>query len=460
MVVLRSLQVAIHSLSAISLSACLVLATSCDRREESPEESGDGDPGGSTFRNALFIRDDVGDLVQAISLFDEAVESEPGNAEYINERGITHRRMGNYEAALADYAAAAALDPSWANPILNRANVQTMQGHLAAARESYDEAIALDPTLAEAYIGRSALALIPESLADGAGLDRAAADCLRAFELDPELAFHAQINLGYVRTQQGRLADAAAAYRHATSADSRAWLAWYELGRTQADLGEFSDAVSSYNRARLHFAPGLGGMAISVHEVTEAEIVENLAVALMQSGRFDEAFQAFAESIELDPELAAAYTNRGSLYVNLGRYDEARTDLTRAAALDPTNADVHYNFGILLGQQEQLEEAITAYDRAIALRPDFSAAHHNRSIDLTTLHRLDDAVASYTALLEVEPGHFGGRMNRSLIYAELGQMQLAIDEMEAGLAAAPANWVGRPQMEAILDAMREHLGAP
>jgi len=52
-------------------------------------------------------------------------------------------------------------------------------------------------------------------------------------------------------------------------------------------------------------------------------------------GRYGKAVTDCTKAIELDPQLAMAYSNRGCAYVGTGRYGLAVTDCTKAIEPDP-----------------------------------------------------------------------------------------------------------------------------
>lgn len=65
----------------------------------------------------------------------------------------------------------------------------------------------------------------------------------------------------------------------------------------------------------------------------EAAIQFQQGCAAYQQGKFREAIRQFSQAIQLDPELAAAYHNRGRAVANLRRITEAVADLVKASEL-------------------------------------------------------------------------------------------------------------------------------
>ncbi|WP_313894346.1 tetratricopeptide repeat protein, partial [Psychrobacillus sp.] len=49
------------------------------------------------------------------------------------------------------------------------------------------------------------------------------------------------------------------------------------------------------------------------------------------------------KAIEINPEYALAYNNRGSAYGNLGKYEEAVADYTKAIEISPEYAHAYNN---------------------------------------------------------------------------------------------------------------------
>jgi len=114
------------------------------------------------------------------------------------------------------------------------------------------------------------------------------------------------------------------------------------------------------------------------------------AVAL-QSRRPKDALELISKAIALNPESAAAHSNRGNALRNLNRPEEALASYDKAISLEPSFADAHNNRGNTLKDLERLEEALTSYDRAIMLKPDYAEAYYNRGTVLRDLKQIGRA---------------------------------------------------------------------
>lgn len=73
----------------------------------------------------------------------------------------------------------------------------------------------------------------------------------------------------------------------------------------------------------------------------------NLGIARAMLGATDKSEAAFKQSVECNPVNPVAYNQLGILNRHLGRYDEARTMYEQALRVAPDDPDTHWNLGIL-----------------------------------------------------------------------------------------------------------------
>lgn len=95
-------------------------------------------------------------------------------------------------------------------------------------------------------------------------------------------------------------------------------------------------------------------------------------------GNYDHAIVNLTKAIELNPNFAEAYNNRGIAYRKEGDYDHAIDDYTKAIELKPDFAKAYNNRGNAYSDKGDYTRAIADYTKAIKLKPDFASAHNNR----------------------------------------------------------------------------------
>ena len=71
--------------------------------------------------------------------------------------------------------------------------------------------------------------------------------------------------------------------------------------------------------------------------------------------RYSDAVKDYSKVIELNPEDANAFFNRGSCYAKAENYGNAISDLEKAAQFDPSNGNYHRVLGNTKYQYNQLD---------------------------------------------------------------------------------------------------------
>jgi tetratricopeptide (TPR) repeat protein len=162
---------------------------------------------------------------------------------------------------------------------------------LAAAKEMSQKLIQSHATMALAH-NAMGLALIGAKDVKGAQKEFSAAN-----SLDPTLGV-AGANLGYTFFQLKQLKDAEKAYRAAIKARPEAAVPYNGLAQVLLAQGDAGDAVKAARNAISRY---------ELRDVYLASFYVNLAVALFQDGKRDQALEAVARAKSLGLEKNAAY---------------------------------------------------------------------------------------------------------------------------------------------------------
>ena len=104
-------------------------------------------------------------------------------------------------------------------------------------------------------------------------------------------------------------------------------------------------------------------------------------------GDYDRAIADFDRAIQLKPDDAVAYANRGWAYDDKGDYDRAIADFDRAIQLKPDYADAYAGRGWAYAKGDY-DRAIADYDRAIQLKPDYGLGLRQPRLGLQRQGRL------------------------------------------------------------------------
>jgi len=130
-------------------------------------------------------------------------------------------------------------------------------------------------------------------------------------------------------------------------------------------------------------------------------------------GRFSDAIVCFDRVLELDPDHADAWREKGICLKELGRYEEALRCFDQAIAIDMEVPATYYAKGETLerlgrerGDYSLYEEAIACFDIVLQKEPENTNAWNYRGVCLKELGRLEEARRSFDkaqTLLRMNP---------------------------------------------------------
>lgn len=100
----------------------------------------------------------------------------------------------------------------------------------------------------------------------------------------------------------------------------------------------------------------------------------NLAIALMGTGRSDEAIQAFRRAATVNPTNGGMQRNLANALADHGEIDEAAVYARRAVALQPDDPAAFDLLGKVLARQGKLDEAVDAFERSLNVDPTYADA--------------------------------------------------------------------------------------
>jgi tetratricopeptide (TPR) repeat protein len=174
---------------------------------------------------------------------------------------------------------------------------------------------------------------------------------------------------------------------------------------------------------------------------------------LQQRSQLKEAADAFRRSMEINPKLAASYSNLGNVLQNQGYFDDAIASFRKAIELDPNFAMAYYNLGNALRILGRLEDALDSYRTSRELDPTYALVHVNYGGVLLLLGRSEEAVWSFRRAIETDPGSADGHINLGLVLISQGRFAESTALLQKGIELADAGDLRIPNLRQTLRQM-------
>jgi tetratricopeptide (TPR) repeat protein len=240
---------------------------------------------------------------------------------------------GDFNAALEHAQRFLALQPDSADAHFNLGLAREKLGQPDAAAAEYREAIRLNPGKAEAYLH------LGEAAREAGHPDQAEQlfrDGLKATPDSVELA----MNLAGLLLKRGQTQEAMQLYDHATEHNP-------DFAPLQYDYGSALLEAGSLPAAEEHFA-----RAVALNPRFAAARQSHGAV-LAQIGRLPEAIREFEAALEIDPTLDQARNNLARALVQSGRIPDAIEQLQKVLQFHPDDTQAQQNMTRLQQYQKQ-----------------------------------------------------------------------------------------------------------
>ena len=375
--------------------------------DSSKEENGQ-------LHEAAFDSADVELLDKTAQTLLRRVSDTPDNPSLHNRLGLTFLELGENHSAVTHFEEAVKLSKAKISKLRAKANAARKQNNITAAAEYITEISALDIQLTAAH---SSLARVYERL----GKSEKVIFHLNELDREVKLARTFPASKG----SQGK--EGASGEKEKSGGESRLNATTASiLARANAykEAGRLQEAIREYNRL-IHLAPGLaighyelGLTAFAAHNfwLSEKELKEasklnpNSATTLnalgdvySQTGRVEEAKDAYLKSMALNPEASSAAFSLGNIYASKGKYAEARDAFHKAVAVDPQSAYAHNNLATMCSLTGDYQNAADEFRTAINYAPNMASAHYGLGLALMNMKQYRECIPHFKRALFLNP---------------------------------------------------------
>ena len=144
--------------------------------------------------------------------------------------------------------------------------------------------------------------------------------------------------------------------------------------------------------------------AASRRKQQEAENWFQRGVELEQTGApVEQAVDAYKLAIALDPQLAAALVNLGTIYFTSQEFDKADKYYSRALEANPKYPLANFNMGNLHDERGDRAKALVHYLTALRLDPNYADAHYNVALVYQAAGQTMKAMRHWRTYVKLDP---------------------------------------------------------
>lgn len=259
-------------------------------------------------------------------------------------------------------------------------------GNLDQAGDGFASIVKEAPQFAEAYLN---LGLVREE--QGRHAD-AIVGLRKALELKPRLR-GANLFLGIAQFRSNRLDDAIASLQKATAAYPKDANSWMWLGVVELEKGDGEAAADAldkaaklapdnadilYHRGRAHlFVSNESYARMFKADPKSWRIPELLAEANASADRHNDAIAEYEAAIKLAPNEPRLHEQLGTEYRLAGKMEEAQRAYLKELEIDPQNMTAQYKLGVLVLEMGDPARGKLLIEGALRVRPDLQNSDYN-----------------------------------------------------------------------------------
>ena len=172
--------------------------------------------------------------------------------------------------------------------------------------------------------------------------------------------------------------------------------------------------------------------------LADAEIHFDLGRVQAQRGQYAAAVRSFGTAVQLDPAYLRAHHNLGAALAAMRRYGEAEAVYRQALAQAPDDRGLHLNLAALYRATGRYEQAVEHYRQALAQKAD-AAVFLSLGRVYKKMGATKQAREAFAAALSGDEVRAQAANELGLIEVRQGALERAVDYFAIALKAAPGN---------------------
>lgn len=366
------------------------------------------------------------DIPGAVADGEEAVRLNPNLGFAYLARGSARAFLPDYQGAIADINKFIEQEPSFAHAYAVRGYSRAGLGDRKGANADFDQALKLDPNFFSIYQLRGVVRAFIWGDKPGALADLHKASDLIKKEGNQFLYQEVQNSIKFVEnpasaSQQVLIEP----FNQAIARNPNDANAYFYRGGGYYMQGDKQNALADITKAT-EINP-----KFSVAWVAQGDIFRELGKFTEARNSYDRAIKANSQWGNVSPSVAYAY--RGLTNLVLGNTQAANADINQALQLDPKNAVAHGFLGMSLQYQKDYPRAIAAYEKAISLDVKLSPAINNLDLVKYELGDVAGAIRQFQRAININNTSAETQLALAVALYKQGQQDRGIAMAQAAL---------------------------
>lgn len=212
-----------------------------------------------------------------------------------------------------------------------------------------------------------------------------------------------------------------------------------QLGIERIDKGDYQEAIQILTQA----TKAQADYSVAFNDRCLAFLHQQQYHQAMSGDKQLRVYADCIQAINLTPNDAEVYLNRGVAYYRQGNYPAAIADHTQAIALKPSDFRAYYNRGLAFAAQGNYREAIEDYNTALTQTPrtmsvDFADIYNDRGLARLRLRELDAAMEDFNLAISLNSNDYRAYFNRGCACGKNGDHLGAVRDFSAAIRLKPS----------------------
>ncbi len=398
---------------------------------------------------------DEGRWQEAADQLRSAIESNPYNAAWYFNLGLTLEAMEDYSAAVESFLRAIAITPDDLETLNCLGINLTRMGKYAEALDCFQQMEKLDATYEPGYCNRVVtytemgdheqaevmfymarqvkdecplcLYNIANSLYARGLYDRAIHCWMQALRIDP---LHPEAH--------ERIAEA-----YWAKGDMKMARAYYEAELRIADGGGSIETLLDFGEMLVQMGDTIAANGkfrrVLDREPDNAQALCQLAEIACVEGNYELAERRAQRLLEVCPDHRGAYAKLGKALLRQGKVQDAAKALLVEIRRVGSDSDLLHELGELLLEAHEVRRANEVLARLVELTPSDALAQHNLAVSYFMMDRLDDGIAHCRKALKIQPDYALALYNLAVAHMIKGDRARARRYAQRAMMLDPEN---------------------